>query len=72
MATATAPVTAPDKTILAKGYVRPELLVSTDWLAANLDNPSIRVIERNGGSLHETKALDTNRPLKRYYRIFLS
>src|SRR6185437_14937862 len=45
MATATAPVTAPDKTILAKGYVHPELLVSTDWLASNLDNPSIRVIE---------------------------
>jgi predicted acetyltransferase len=33
---------------------------------------SIRVIERNGGSLRETKALDTNRPLKRYYWIALS
>jgi predicted acetyltransferase len=30
---------------------------------------SIRVIERNGGSLHETKLLDANRPLKRYYWI---
>ena len=43
MATATAP--APDKTILAKGYVHPEVLVSTDWLSANLDNPSVRIIE---------------------------
>jgi predicted acetyltransferase len=33
---------------------------------------SIRVIERNGGSLRETKALDANRPRKRYYWITLS
>ena len=33
---------------------------------------SIRVIERNGGSLRETRALATNRPLKRYYWITLS
>jgi predicted acetyltransferase len=33
---------------------------------------SIRVIEKNGGSLRETKALDPNRPLKRYYWITLS
>ena len=32
---------------------------------------SIRVIERNGGSLRETKLLDTNRPPKRYYWITL-
>ena len=32
---------------------------------------SIRVIERNGGSLRETKALDPNKPLKRYYWITL-
>ena len=32
---------------------------------------SIRVIERNGGSLRETKAIHTNRPLKRYYWITL-
>ncbi len=30
---------------------------------------SIRVIERNGGSLRETKSLAPNRPLKRYYEI---
>ena len=33
---------------------------------------SIRVIERNGGVLRETKALGPNRPLKRYYWITLS
>ena len=33
---------------------------------------SIRVIERNGGSLRETKALHTDRPLKRYYWITLA
>ncbi len=33
---------------------------------------SIRVIERNGGSLRETKAVDANRTLKRYYWITLS
>src|SRR4051812_1073688 len=32
---------------------------------------SIRVIERNGGLLQETKALDAHRPLKRYYWIAL-
>ncbi len=30
---------------------------------------SIRVIERNGGSLRETRAIDAKRPLKRYYWI---
>jgi predicted acetyltransferase len=30
---------------------------------------SIRVIERNGGVLRETKVLAANRPLKRYYWI---
>jgi predicted acetyltransferase len=32
---------------------------------------SIRVIEKNAGSLRETLALDRNRPLKRYYWIRL-
>ncbi|MEZ5164032.1 MAG: rhodanese-like domain-containing protein [Fimbriimonadaceae bacterium] len=30
-----------------KGYAHPEKVVSTEWLAANLDNPSIRIIESN-------------------------
>jgi predicted acetyltransferase len=33
---------------------------------------SIRVIEKNGGSLRETRAIHANRPLKRYYWITLS
>jgi predicted acetyltransferase len=33
---------------------------------------SIRVIERNGGSLRATKALDASRPPKRYYWINLA
>src|SRR6478609_1617466 len=43
MATTTAPET--DKSIAGKGYVHPEVLVSTEWLAQNLDNPKIRIIE---------------------------
>ena len=41
-------------------------------LARSLSLTSIRVIERTGGSLRETKALDASRPLKRYYWITLS
>jgi len=44
MATASTAV-APDKEIEQKGYAYPERLVSTQWLAANLDNPSIRIVE---------------------------
>jgi thiosulfate/3-mercaptopyruvate sulfurtransferase len=32
-------------TIESKGYARPDALVSTEWLAANLDNPSLRILE---------------------------
>ena len=34
-----------DSGIEAKGYARPDVLVTTDWLAAHLDDPSIRIIE---------------------------
>ena len=37
----------PDPVVVAKGYVHPERLVSTAWLAANLTNPSIRLLECN-------------------------
>jgi thiosulfate/3-mercaptopyruvate sulfurtransferase len=40
-----ATATAPDPTIAAKGYVHPEVLVTTEWLAAHLTDPSLRVIE---------------------------
>ncbi len=44
-----------------------EVLVTCD--ATN--TASIRVIEKNGGSLRETRALASRRPLKRYYWITL-
>ena len=34
-----------DLSIASKGYARPETLVSTTWLAAHLDDPTIRIIE---------------------------
>ena len=34
-----------DKEIAAKHYARPEALVSTDWLAAHLDDRAVRVLE---------------------------
>ena len=40
----TAPDTA-DAAIVAKGYVHPEVLVSTTWLAEHLADPGIRVLE---------------------------
>ncbi len=35
----------PDLSIAAKGYAHPDALVSTDWLAAHVDDPTIRIIE---------------------------
>ncbi|OYV72810.1 MAG: sulfurtransferase, partial [Gemmatimonadetes bacterium 21-71-4] len=37
--------TTADPSVLAKGYVHPEALVSTAWLAEHLDDPALRVIE---------------------------
>ena len=42
-----------------------EVLVTCD----DTNTASIRVIEKNGGTLRETRALAANRPLKRYYWI---
>ncbi len=36
---------ASDPAIVQKGYTRPELLVSTAWLADHMDDPNIRIIE---------------------------
>jgi len=36
---------AADRAIAAKGYAHPDALVSTEWLAAHLNDPSIRIIE---------------------------
>lgn len=37
--------------IHSRGYANPDILVSTDWLADNLDNPNIRIIESNEDDL---------------------
>ncbi|HEY9515626.1 MAG TPA: sulfurtransferase [Gemmatimonadaceae bacterium] len=37
--------TKADQAITGRGYIHPEILVSTDWLAQRLDDPSIRIIE---------------------------
>ncbi|MFL5501357.1 MAG: sulfurtransferase [Gemmatimonadaceae bacterium] len=34
-----------DPGIASKGYVHPEVLVSTEWLAEHLDDPAVRIIE---------------------------
>src|SRR5690606_5877328 len=36
---------APDRPLGDRGYARPDVLVSTEWLAQHLDDPSIRIIE---------------------------
>jgi len=37
----------PDPTIIAKGYTHPDRLVSTAWLAEQLSNPALRLLECN-------------------------
>ncbi len=37
--------TGPDAAIAAKGYAHPEKLVTTDWLAEHLGDPSLRILE---------------------------
>ncbi len=36
-----------DKAVAAKGYVHPEVLVSTQWVADHPNDPSIRIVESN-------------------------
>src|SRR5512138_3034081 len=33
--------------IAQRGYVHPEVLVSTEWVAAHLDDPNVRIVESN-------------------------
>ena len=37
--------------ISARGYARPDILVSTDWVAEHASDPSIRLIESNEDTL---------------------
>ena len=34
-----------------RGYAHPDVLVATDWVAAHLNDPSIRLIESNEDTL---------------------
>lgn len=50
---------------VARALGHSSVLVTCD----DTNEASIRVIERNGGSLRETKVIDATRPAKRYYWI---
>ena len=41
-----------------KGYVHPEVLVSTAWVAEHLNDPAVRVVESN----EDIMLYDINRP----------
>jgi len=62
----------------ARGYAHPEVLVSTDWVAQHLDDPSIRLIESNEdtllyasghvpGAVHVDWTSDLNDQIRRDY-----
>jgi thiosulfate/3-mercaptopyruvate sulfurtransferase len=64
--------------IAGRGYVHPEVLVSTDWVAAHLEDPGVRIIESNEdplvypsghvpGAVEVDWARDLNDPLRRDY-----
>jgi thiosulfate/3-mercaptopyruvate sulfurtransferase len=66
------------KSIEERGYVRPELLVSTDWVARHLEDPNVRIAESNEDPLlyssgHVPGAVeidwtrDLNNPVRRDY-----
>lgn len=37
--------------IAARGYVHPEVLASTDWVASHLNDPNVRIVESNEDTL---------------------
>ena len=64
--------------IAARGYARPDALVSTDWLAEHLEDPGIRIIESNEdmllypsghvpGAVQVDWTADLNDPVRRDY-----
>jgi len=61
-----------------RGYAHPEVLVTTEWVAANLNNPNVRLVESNEdpllypsghipGAVQVDWTADLNDPLKRDY-----
>ena len=64
--------------IESRGYARPDVLVSTDWVAEHLNDPSVRIVESNEDPLlypskHVPSAVevdwtrDLNDPIRRDY-----
>jgi thiosulfate/3-mercaptopyruvate sulfurtransferase len=64
--------------IAQRGYANPDVLVSTDWVAAHLDDPNVRIIESNedpllypsnhiSGAVQVDWTRDLNDPLRRDY-----
>lgn len=64
--------------IAARGYSNADVLVSTQWVADNLKNPSLRIVESNEdplvypsghlpGAVEIDWARDLNDPLRRDY-----
>ena len=64
--------------IESRGYVNPEVLVSTDWVASHLEDPGIRIIESNEdpllyatghvpGAVEVDWTRDLNDPVRRDY-----
>jgi thiosulfate/3-mercaptopyruvate sulfurtransferase len=64
--------------ISSRGYANPDVLVSTDWVAAHLNDPNIRIVESNEdpllypsghipGAVQVDWTTDLNDPLRRDY-----
>ena len=64
--------------IASRGYAHPEVLVSTDWVAAHLNDSNVRLVESNEdtllyasghipGAVHVDWTTDLNDPLRRDY-----
>jgi thiosulfate/3-mercaptopyruvate sulfurtransferase len=64
--------------IESRGYVHPEVLASTDWVAAHLEDPAVRVVESNEdpllypsghlpGAVEVDWTRDLNDPVRRDY-----
>ena len=62
----------------SRGYAHPDVLVSTEWVAAHLDDPAVRIVESNEdallypsghipGAVHVDWATDLNDPVRRDY-----
>ena len=64
--------------IAARGYAHPDVLVTTEWVAQNLKNPNVRIVESNEdsllypafhipGAVEVNWALDLNDTIRRDY-----